>query len=241
MSNGTVFVTGGSRGIGLAVCEALMSEGYTVVAVARQATPELVDLMARSSGTLRFERADLSVELERTGLALRLRACRDLYGLVNNAGVATAGLHVGLAQQEWSRMWDLNVLTPMVLCQAAAKSMRRARQGKIVNISSISAHKTFRGLAAYTATKSAVEGFSRVFAAETGAWGITVNCVAPGFIATDMTAGIPDHLRERIMKRNALDHRPTAQDVARTVVFLLSDAAAAVTAQVVRVDSGATA
>ncbi|MFB7667287.1 SDR family NAD(P)-dependent oxidoreductase [Kitasatospora sp. NPDC056138] len=241
MSRGTVFVTGGSRGIGLEICRALLVDGYTVVAVARQTTPDFGTLTHDFAGRAELHRADLADESDRTELALRIRSCRDLYGLVNNAGVAVAGLHVGMPQADWTRMWLLNVIAPMALCQAAAKSMHRAGVGRIVNVSSISTQKTFRGLGVYTATKSALEGFSRVLAVELGVWGITVNCVAPGFIPTDMNAELSQGLREKIASRNVLNRQPSAQDVARTVLFLLSESAATVTAQVIKVDSGASA
>lgn len=239
MNSGTVYVTGASRGIGLEVCRVLLDQGYTVVATARTATTAFRSLADEHPGRAVFHQADLCAPSDLTELASRIRACSDLRGLVNNAGAAAAGLHVGLPADRWDTMWSLNVRAPMMLCQAAAKSMRRGRTGRIVNVSSVSANKTYRGLGVYTATKAALEGFSRVLAAEVGAWGITVNCVAPGFISTEMTSSIPDALKERIINRNALGSPPTVGDVARAVDFLMSDGASAITAQVIRVDAGA--
>jgi 3-oxoacyl-[acyl-carrier protein] reductase len=119
--------------------------------------------------------------------------------------------------------------------------MIRARQGRIVNISSICTHRTYRGLGGYTASKAALEGFSKVLAAEVGPWGITVNCVAPGFIPTDMNADLPDDVRSRITRRAALPREVAAMDVANVVSFLFTEAAEELTAQVIRVDAGATA
>lgn len=234
---GTVFVTGGSRGIGLAVTRQLLTAGYRVVAVSRTVSREFADLREAVGDPLTFVAADLTRGDDRIMVANRLRECADLHGLVNNAGVASAALHVAAARSDASRMWQLNVEVPMSLCQAAVKAMYRSG-GRIVNITSIAAHRTFRGLGAYTATKCALEGFSRVLAAEVGSRGITVNCVAPGFIDTDMTASIDDGLRAAIGRRNMLDRAATAADVARSVEFLLSPAAEAITAQVLRVDSG---
>ncbi|MEO3927797.1 SDR family oxidoreductase [Micromonosporaceae bacterium B7E4] len=234
---GTVFVTGGSRGIGLAVTRQLLTAGYRVVAVSRTASSELAALREAVGDPLTFLAADLTSGDDRIAVADRLRRCADLYGLVNNAGVASGALHVATAWSDVSRMWQLNVEVPMSLCQAAVKAMYRSG-GRIVNISSIAAHRTFRGLGAYTATKCALEGFSRVLAAEVGGRGITVNCVAPGFIDTAMTATIDDDLRAAINRRNMLDRGATPADVARSVEFLLSPAAEAITAQVIRVDSG---
>ncbi|MEU4382412.1 SDR family NAD(P)-dependent oxidoreductase [Micromonospora echinofusca] len=234
---GTVFVTGGTRGIGLAVTRQLLTVGYRVVAVARTAPSEFAALRESVGDPLTFLAADLTSGDDRLAVANRLRERADLHGLVNNAGVASAALHVAAARSDMTRMWQLNVEVPMSLSQAAVKAMYR-RGGRIVNITSIAAHRTFRGLGAYTATKCALEGFSRVLAAEVGSRGITVNCVAPGFIDTAMTASIEDGLRAAINRRNMLNRAATVADVARSVEFLLSPAAEAITAQVLRVDSG---
>jgi 3-oxoacyl-[acyl-carrier protein] reductase len=241
MSERVVYVTGGSRGIGLAIVRVLARSGYSVTAVARSATSELNELRAQADGRINFISADLATRKGRDSVATSLRSCRELYGLVNNAGIAPTGLHVTLSEESITRMWSVNVEAPFTLCKAAVKSMSRARNGRIVNISSICAHRSFRGLGAYTASKAALEGFSRVLAVEVGPWGVTVNSIAPGFTPTDMNAGLPDSVRERIKSRAALGREVTAMDVASVVDFFLSPAAALVTAQVIRVDGGATA
>jgi 3-oxoacyl-[acyl-carrier protein] reductase len=241
MGERIVYVTGGSRGIGLAIVRVLVQRGYSVVTVARSTTPELDELSEQSEGAVTFISADLASREGRETVAVSLRNCSGLYGLVNNAGIAASGLHVTLRQDSIARVWAVNVEAPLLLCKAAVKSMSRAREGRVVNISSICAHRTFRGLGVYTASKAALEGFSKVLAAEVGPWGITVNCVAPGFIPTDMNASLPDDIRDRIKRRGALPREVAAADVANVVSFLLTSAAEEVTAQVIRVDAGATA
>lgn len=241
MSERVVYVTGGSRGIGLAIVDTLAQTGYAVVVIARSSTPELHDLCAHSGGSISFISADLATKEGRNDVAASLRSCRDLYALVNNAAIAPSGLHVTLSEEKIARMWAVNVDAPFALCKAAVKAMSRARNGRIVNISSVCAHRSYRGLSAYTASKAAIEGFSKVLAAEVGPWGVTVNCVAPGFIPTDMNSELPDSIRHRILRRGALARELAAADVAGTVEFFLSPAAALVTAQVIRVDGGATA
>lgn len=241
MGEAVVYVTGGSRGIGLAIVRALAKSGYLVAAVARSATSELDDLRAEAEGSVTFIGADLATRKGQEIVADSLRSCRGLYGLVNNAGVAAAGLHVTLSQDHIARMWSVNVEAPLTLCKAAVKSMSRVRRGRIVNMSSICTQRAFRGLGAYTASKAALEGFSKVLAAEVGPWGVTVNCIAPGFIPTDMNASLPDNVRAKIKSRVALTREVTAVDVANVVGFLLSPAAEEITAQVIRVDAGATA
>ncbi len=239
MSERVVYVTGGSKGIGLAIVKVLAQSGYTIAAVARSATRELDDLCADSGGTVTFISADLATKKGQETVATSLRGCHGLYGLVNNAGIATAGLHVTLNQDRIARMWSVNVEAPLVLCKAAVKSMSRNRIGRIVNISSICTTRAFRGLAAYTASKAAIEGFSRVLAAEVGVWGVTVNCIAPGFIPTEMNASLPDQVRARIKSRSVLTRDVTTTSVATMTDFFLSSGAAEVTAQVIRVDAGA--
>ncbi|WP_078970149.1 SDR family NAD(P)-dependent oxidoreductase [Streptomyces natalensis] len=239
MSARKVFVTGGSRGLGLAIASSLVEAGYEVTTVARRPTEDLQALIDGAAGAVSFLAADLATSAGVQAVALEIRRCQSLYGLVNNAGIAHAGLHVDMEQEAHHRMWSLNVAAPQLLSRAAAKSMLGSRTGRIVNISSVSAHKTYRGLAGYTATKAALEAFSRVLAAEVGGWGITVNCVAPGFIDTAMTSSIPPNLRTRILGRRLLDRQPTANDVGEAVLFLLSGAAGTITGQVLRTDAGA--
>lgn len=236
-----VYVTGGSRGIGLAVVRVLAQSGYSVVAVARSTTPELDELCADAQGVVSFIGADLATRDGQRSVAASLRNCGELYGLVNNAGAAAAGLHVTLRQDSIDQMWAVNVEAPLLLCKAAAKSMARRRRGRIINMSSICTYRTFRGLGVYTASKAALEGFSKVLAAEVGAWGITVNCVAPGFIETAMNASLPEDIRKKIRSRTVLTRDVTAVDVAKVVEFLMSPAAEELTGQVIRLDAGAAA
>jgi 3-oxoacyl-[acyl-carrier protein] reductase len=237
----TVVVTGGSRGLGLAICRRLLSRGYHVIAIARQETEAYARLRGGYPLQAEFVSADLA---ERDGMIAAcalLRTCSGLFALVNNAAAAVSGLHVTVSQDSMARLLTLNVHTPMALSQAAVKSMSRRRCGRIINISSVTADRTYRGLGVYTATKTALEGFSRVLAVEVGHWGISVNSVAPGFLDTDMTAVLPEAVRSRIARRDALPVRTSADHVAGVVEFLLSPAADTITAQVITVDSGATA
>ncbi|GAA4838572.1 SDR family oxidoreductase [Kitasatospora terrestris] len=241
MNERTVFVTGGSRGIGLAIVEGLLQDGFKVVVIARTRTAEFDGLTAAHPGRVEFLPADLGSRAGQDAAARALRACPTLFGLVNNAGLAVSGLHVGIARDEMVRAWALNVEAPMQLSQAAVKAMYRSRSGRIINISSISAHKSYRGLGVYTATKSALEGFARVLALEVGGWGITVNTVAPGFIETEMNADLPAEVMDRIRRRNPLSRKPAGADVADAVRYLLGPGGDVVTAQVLKVDAGATA
>jgi len=135
----------------------------------------------------------------------------------------------------------LNVTAPITLTKYLIRSMMTLRAGRVVNISSIVASSGYRGLAAYSASKAALLGFTRSLAREVGPVGITVNAIAPGFIATELTRGLTDKHREQIAKRSALQRSATADDVAAAVTFLMSDSAANITGTVMTVDAGNTA
>jgi 3-oxoacyl-[acyl-carrier protein] reductase len=238
MSDNVVCVTGASKGIGLGLTAGLVDAGYTVVGVCRRPAEALTALCAETGRVEPFY-ADLATDVGVSALAEYLRFRPGLYGLVNNAAVAMSGLHALADRDGVDRMFALNVLAPLQLCQAATRAMMRSGRGRIVNISSLCTRRSYRGLAAYTATKAAIEGFSRVLATEVGAWGVTVNCVAPGFLETAMNAMLDESTRGRLRRRGVLPNALEVRDVMTAVRFLLSPDAASITGEVVRVDSGA--
>ncbi|MGH8327513.1 MAG: SDR family NAD(P)-dependent oxidoreductase, partial [Steroidobacteraceae bacterium] len=218
-----VLVTGGSRGLGLAIASRLASSGYRVVALARSETQELraeiervaalrrpgasggQDGQVGERGELRFRACDLA-EIEAIGALVGelRRETGPLYGLVNNAGLGTAGLLSMMRDGDIEALIRLNTLSPLVLTKYVVRSMMAERQGRIVNISSIVAASGYKALSAYSATKASLEGFTRSLAREVGQLGITVNAVAPGFVDTAMTHTLEPKEREQIMRRSAL-------------------------------------
>ena len=240
-----VVVTGGSRGLGLAMGETLAAGGYRVIAVARSPGAHFDAAVSRvpaGAGSLEFKACDLS-QISKIGdwvRALR-QAIGPIYGLVNNAATGTSGLLSNTRDDELQRLIDLNVVSPVLLTKHVARSMMTQREGRIVNIASIVAETGYSGLAAYSASKAAMVGFSRSLARELGMLGITVNAVAPGFIATEMTRELDDAQRAKISARSALRRLAEPVDVARAVEFLLSEAARNITGTVLTVDAGATA
>ncbi len=238
-----VIVTGGSRGLGLGICVTLADAGYRVIAVARSSTEALSEAMGTSTaGSLVFRPFDLS-EVEKMPQFVReLRAEFGLiYGLVNNAGLGTAGVLGLMPDQQIARLVRLNTLSPMVLTKHVLRSMMTARSGRIINIASIVASTGYTGLSVYSATKASLVGFTRSLAREVGQVGITVNAVAPGFIDTAMTEELDELQREKIIRRSALRRQAEPIDVARSVEFLLSEASRNITGIVLTVDAGATA
>lgn len=236
-----VLVTGGSRGLGLAMVERVAAQGYRVIALARSESAPLRQAMAAHPDGIVFTAGDLSVPQDIGPLVGRIRKeFGPIYGLVNNAGLGTGGLLSMMRERDIEALLAVNVLAPLVLSKHVLRSMMSAGAGRIVNISSIVATRGFKGLAAYSATKAALEGMTRSLAREVGALGITVNAVAPGFIDTAMTDEMGEGDRERIMRRSALRRMAEPDDVAQAVEYLLSDAARNVTGITLTVDAGNT-
>jgi 3-oxoacyl-[acyl-carrier protein] reductase len=240
-----VIVTGASRGLGLAITRALAASGYRVLAIARS-SGELQALLdappPQGHGPVHFYPFDLLETGSMAQLVSRLREdAGSLYGLVNNAGIGTAGVLAMMREEQIETLIRLNTLSPIVLTRHVVRSMMSEHAGRIVNMSSIVATTGYHGLSVYSATKAALIGFTRSLAREVGALGITVNAIAPGFVATEMTRELEGQQREQIIRRSALRRLPEAADVAATVQFLLSEQARNITGTTVTVDAGNTA
>lgn len=241
-----VIVTGGSRGLGLAIASTLSAAGYRVIAIARSRSAELAAAIetssARAHGALEFNAFDLTHTGGIAGLVDEIkRRVGPIYGLVNNAGIGVGGVLSMMRDEQIEALTRLNLLAPMLLTKYALRSMMLERAGRIVNLSSIVSTTGVKGLAAYAATKAGLVGFTRSLAREVGELGITVNAVAPGFVATEMTSEMTDEQRQRIIRRSALRRLPEADDVAGAVDYLMSDKAKNVTGVTLTVDAGATA
>ena len=240
----TVVVTGASRGLGLGIAAALAETGYRVVAIARGESEALNKAAGalRGPGSLHFAPFDLERLDEVPALIRDLRKAHGpLYGLVNNAGIGTEGVLATMPMTAIERLVHLNTLAPIVVTKHAVRSMMASGAGRIVNMSSIVASTGYSGLSVYAATKASMIGFTRSLAREVGSLGITVNAIAPGFVATDLTASLGDAQRAKIARRSALGRLASIEDVANAAAFLMSDAAAGITGTVLTVDAGNTA
>jgi 3-oxoacyl-[acyl-carrier protein] reductase len=241
-----IIVTGASRGLGLEITRKLAAEGYRVIAIARSQSEPLraaaASAAAAQRGAVQFHGFDL---LQTDAMAPLVSALRKevgpIYGLVNNAGIGTAGVLAMMREEQIENLIRLNTLAPLVLTKHVVRSMMSERAGRIVNISSIVAVTGYPGLAAYSATKASLIGFTRSLAREVGGLGITVNAVAPGFVATEMTHDLTEKQRAQIARRSALHRLPGPEDVASAVSFLVSEAAKNITGTTVTVDAGNTA
>lgn len=241
-----VIVTGGSRGIGLAIARRLAEGGDRVIALARRETAELAELASRPTGPgwgeIRFRPCDLSVTTELPHLVRQIRKeVGPIGGLVNNAGLGTSGILATMPDGQIEQLVAMNVLSPILLTKYVARAMMTGEGSRIVNVSSIVAENGYQGLSVYAATKAALVGFTRSLARELGPLGITVNAVAPGFVDTEMTRELNPGHRAQIARRSALQRMAEPQDIADIVVFLLGEAARNITGTVVTVDGGNTA
>ena len=239
----TVVVTGGSRGIGLAIAQRLVEAGHHVIAIARKPSDAFVAASsAAPPNTLRLIPFDLGAIDRIPELAKTLRnEFGPIHGLVNNAGLGTSRMLATMATADIEALVRLNTISPIVLTKHMVRAMMNNGAGCIVNVASVAAFTGYSGLSVYSATKASLVGFTKSLAREVGQLGITVNAVAPGFVETEMTTGLGDGHRETLVRRSALRRLPIADDVAHAVAFLMDERSRNVTGTVLTVDAGSTA
>lgn len=236
-----VVISGGSKGLGLSLCKALLDEDYHVATFSRNSTPELEDLIARSEGKLYWESVDISDD---ANLSAYLRRVKENLGrvgyLVNSAGIAHEGLLAQMKGKDIARMIQVNLEGAISLSQACVKQMMVGGFGVIVNVSSVVGVRGFKGVGVYSATKAALDGLTRSLAKELGSVGIRVNSIAPGFMETEMTSELTDQQKARIVRQTPLSRLGMVEDVSSVVKFLLSKESSFVTGQTIVVDGGLT-
>ncbi len=241
MNNKTALVTGASRGIGKACVQALASVGYRVILAARSADKlQEVSDEIRAAGSESFvvevDLASRDSIVKAFGKAAKEFGRIDI--LVNNAGVTRDGLAVRMKQADWEIVLQTNLSGAFYSIQQVLPSMMRERWGRIVNISSVVGEMGNAGQSNYTASKAGLIGLTKSLAQEVGSRKITVNAVAPGFIQTDMTHGLPDDLKQKMIDQTPLDRMGTAEEVASAVKFLVSEEASFITGHVLDVNGG---
>jgi len=234
-------VTGASRGIGRAILEQLLRAGATTVGTATSASgaevigAHVASLGGRGAGVVLNVRDAAGIEALVDDLA---RAHGRISILVNNAGVTSDMLALRMRDEQWNEVIDTNLTGAFRLSRAVMRGMMKAKHGRIVNISSVVGSIGNAGQANYAAAKAGLEGMTRALARELGSRGITVNCVAPGFIDTDMTRGLSQAQSQALLAQIPLGRLGQAADVAAAVGFLVSPAGAYVTGATVHVNGG---
>jgi 3-oxoacyl-[acyl-carrier protein] reductase len=233
----TALVTGASGGIGEAIARQLHAQGAGVILAGRRR--EALDALAAALGErVRVEVAELADADAAERLVGRAEADGGLDVLINNAGLTRDNLALRMRDEDWQTVLDVNLSAGFRLIRSALRGMMRRRWGRIVNITSIVALTGNPGQANYAAAKAGMIGMTKSLAAEVASRGITVNCVAPGFIQTPMTEALSEEQRTRLLQRVPLGRLGSGADVAAAVGYLASEEAAYVTGQTLHVNGG---
>lgn len=241
MQGQVALVTGASRGIGAAIAQTLGKQGATVIGTAttqngaNQITAALQQTGVKGAGMA------LDVN-DATQVEAVLKEISDKFGeiaiLVNNAGVTRDTLLMRMKEEDWDMVMSTNLKSVFRLSQAVLRPMMKARYGRIINISSVVGHSGNAGQTNYSAAKAGMTGFTKSLAQEVGSRGITVNCVAPGFIDTDMTRELPEEQRNRLLQQIPLGRLGQVDDIATAVAFLASPTAGYISGETLHVNGG---
>lgn len=231
------FVSGASRGIGLACAKALAGRGFEVVLAARSLDKlnEAVAAIEAEGGKARAVTMDLA---NAESIKAAFQAAGPVNVLVNNAGITKDGLSMRMKLEDWNAVLNTNLTGAFLSAQAVMPAMMKARWGRIINIASVVGEMGNAGQANYVSSKAGLIGLTKTLAQELASRGITVNAITPGFIETDMTAVLTEEQKERMMSIIPLKRFGKAEDIAEAVCFLASEGASYITGHVLKVNGG---
>lgn len=240
MDNLHVVVSGGARGLGLSFCEGLLSQGYLVTTFSRRGTTKMLELALQYPESFFYDECDIT---NSESLARLVGDAENrfgpIYGLVNNSAIAVDGVLATLPEIEVSKMISVNLESAICFARLCLRKMlSRKDGGRIINISSIVGFRGFTGLSVYSATKAGLDGFTRSLAREVGRRGITVNSIAPGYMTSDMSAGLSDQRLRQIVNRTPMGRLASFEDVTPLLLFLMSKGGQFITGQTIVVDGG---
>ena len=234
-------VTGASRGIGAAIAQELGKQGATVIGTATTTVgADNINSSLKAAGVKGLGVAldvNDSAQIEAV-LAEIVNKFGDISILVNNAGITRDTLLMRMKAEDWDAVISTNLTSLYRMSKAVLRPMTKARTGRIISISSVVGHMGNAGQTNYAATKAGMAGFTKSLAAEVGSRNITVNCVAPGFIETDMTAELPETIKTKMLERVPLGRLGNVNEIAATVAFLASPNAAYITGETIHVNGG---
>ena len=234
-------VTGASRGIGAAIAQELGKQGATVIGTATsEGGAENINASLKAAGIKGIGMAlDVNDAAQiTTVLAEIVSKYGDVSILVNNAGITKDTLLMRMSEEDWDAVLSTNLKSVFRMSQAVLRPMMKARTGRIISISSVVGHMGNAGQTNYAAAKAGMAGFTKSLAAEVGSRNITVNCVAPGFIDTDMTADLPEAVKTKMLEHVPLGRLGNVNEIAATVAFLASPSAAYITGETIHVNGG---
>ena len=239
MTQRIALVTGASRGIGQAIAKRLANEGYLVIgtATSEKGVAAVNDYLQELGGAGRVLNVQDTEQINQLFDSIE-KEFGNVQVLVNNAGITQDGLLMRMDDNAWERVLDVNLTSVFRTSKRAIKGMMKARQGRIINITSVVAAMGNAGQTNYTASKAGIEGFTRSLAREIGSRQITVNCVAPGFIDTDMTSELDEALIQSMLNAVPLARLGKPEDIAAAVNFLASEEAGYITGTVLDVNGG---
>jgi len=241
LQNQIALVTGASRGIGAAIAQELGKQGATVIGTATSAGgADNINASLQAAG---IKGMGLALDVnDASQIDAVLKQIAASYGdvsiLVNNASITKDTLLMRMSDEDWNAVINTNLTSVFRMSQAVLRPMMKARTGRIISISSVVGHMGNAGQTNYAAAKAGMTGFTKSLAAEVGSRNVTVNCVAPGFIETDMTAELPEAIKTKMLERVPLGRLGNVNEIAATVAFLASPNAAYITGETIHVNGG---